>query len=107
MKWPAVVQVKLPPNPYNRGFWKNLGKVLWWEAHLQQAAAAASSAATVMLCKETDSIGNVEHGERDGLDPREPEIAQRQSGRRGRGGGGQASGEKRVTRVTSCRQKQS
>ena len=66
MKWPAVVQVKLPPNPYNRGFWENLGEVLWWEAHLQRAATASAA-----VMKAESGAGNPEGlqpGDRDGVD---------------------------------------
>ena len=44
----VCLQVQLPPNPYNRGFWANLHEVLWWEWHLQRATAAVPAAIAVV-----------------------------------------------------------
>ena len=70
-----LVQVKLPPNPYNRGFWRNLSEVLWWEQHLQRAAAERA----VMKPKETGSANDEGRppGERGGVETAQ-EYAQRQ-----------------------------
>ena len=35
--------MKLPPNKYNRGFWRNLAEVVFWEHYLAQAASADAS----------------------------------------------------------------
>ena len=65
------IQVKLPPNPYNRGFWKNLSEVLWWEQHLQRAAAESAISAVMMKPKEAgadDAAGRQPGEQEDGLD---------------------------------------
>lgn len=58
----SPVQVTMPPNNFNRGFWNNLHEVLFWEWHLKDVAVRLKRQADVAEQAADSSAANGSDG---------------------------------------------